>query len=536
MAAAHHKTRHEGADALLTGFFQMREHETTKISDNLASFEPSIAAFAEPAERAFRSLPPLAAAIAAVLALRVPIAVNGVGSAAIDKLLRSNAPSSRVALLASFGATYHYLRKLACEDLPKLEGIEQNEMPRQVATSIRRLPPAFWLSAIVSGSTAFHAIKVLCAFLFNKLMRLRPGVAVPVALALTVIAKRFSANRTQVESADQLSRKSTVAVLSDIRAVGTGANRWPSLKEYYFSIYQAHAATLIPISVAFGVVPPAAVTAGAVIVGRSLVSLNSLSEALIGGLLHTPGIVARTALAAALLPGWAAAFRHRNELMQYWKQITQTVQDDESLRGLVHDVHALPPRFWMALCLSAALTLQAAQDAGVGAVGKLMRMKQNWPAAALFCIAGALVTSVVPVPAPRGQGDDVVSEASNFVQRLGDRLTPLVVAVCEMQPVAAASVSAVVIRLCLNANGFTELAVGEVLKSSPLVAMVAFWTSLVPAWVARNHYKNANASPDDAAQRASRVSSVFWLIALLSGFVTLQAVREIGSRSVRKML
>jgi len=267
-----------------------------------------------------------------------------------------------------------------------------------------------------------------------------------------------------------------------------------------------------------------------------LVSLNVLTEAVIGELLHTPGIVARVALATALFPGWVGAWRNRSELMQYWKRISQNIQDDEELRGLVHDVRAFPALFWVALGLSAAVSLQAARDVGVAAVARLFQTQKRWPTAALCCVGGALATSVIPVPTPRAQGDDVVVEASNFVQRLADRFTPFVLAGCEMQPAAVASALAIAVRCCLSANSFVELSVSNLLQSNPFVARVALLTCVVPAWVARNHFKNANASPDDAAQNASRISSVFWLIALVSGFITVQSVKDMASHSTRKML
>lgn len=522
--------------------FQMRQFGSTKIIDNLTELQIAMKSFTKPAELAFKALPPIAGATVAVLALRVPTVLNGMGSAAIDEVLKSNTAPARAVLILSFIGTYHYWKRLAATEFSNLMNLEEKEIPRHVATSVRRLPLAFWLSTIVSGSLALHGIKLLGRELFRRFLALSPRhAAYPVAFVAGGLVVLAGTKQRSNQSRPALVRRSTTSVLDDVKENSSDGKHFPSLKEFYLKTYQKHAATLVPISVALGVVPPTAIAAGVALTARSLVTINSLSESFMDDLLRSTTPVGRVTLALCTIPGWVAAVRHRGEMYRHMQLMSKSAasQDEAGLREVIHGVRNLSPRFWVAVGLSGALALQMGRNTGIRAMQRYLKQPTRVPAVVALLGTGVVANRISTVLSSSFENthQTFANEASSFMQRLGDRLTPLVLALAEMQPAAVVTACFLGLRLLLTLNGFAEIAVNEIIHLNAAAARWALTASTLPALFAARRYRIALSSPtgpEDLASRASQVGVSTWLMVFSSGFVTLQATKHFGSAGVRR--
>lgn len=162
---------------------------------------------------------------------------------------------------------------------------------------------------------------------------------------------------------------------------------------------------------------PAAVTVGLLSL-KLLTALGAVGDAAICELLHSRTTLCRIGLCMALAPGWLLAFAHRDILLKDMGRrplgslpaIAEAAEADDALfphagaagtalaaaiqadasKGLsvtsmpsslewhlqlVQNLRCLPPYFWLAACVSGAISLQAAKEFAVGAVHKVLQVR-----------------------------------------------------------------------------------------------------------------------------------------------------------------
>lgn len=314
-----------------------------------------------PMATAIGSMPLASVVASSVIAFRASVVIHSLGEATITELLRTRSITARAAFALTLAPGWTVAlwkrREWLEADSSGSPATEELAVARLVRR-VRRVPPAFWPLAAVSGTATIQAVK-------SAIIRLEAPGFLLVALACSLAKPKVVLGAVASAGSGLSTIVTALLKRQEPEALKLRDDQEP-FEKTLTDLNEKHMLSVMKSAPLLLKVPPEAAISVAFLGLQLVLAANGIAEAGVAELWWSSSIAARAAVTAAVAPGWALLGRYGGVLAA---EPTAVGDGNGGVEEATHRVveladksRQLPPAFWMAASVSGTVTLQIAKE------------------------------------------------------------------------------------------------------------------------------------------------------------------------------